>query len=305
MPAKFAFIVGMPRSGTTLLCELLGQHPRIKSTAETHLFRRHFRDARSVSAPLSNDEQMRLAERFERDDRLCHLDLNAIVGAARGQGAVRTGSAFLQDVLLAGSAAMAGQLVLEKTPDHVFFLPALMLAFPDSPIIHIHRDPRAVSASLKQVPWDSNPSVWHAWQWRRAITVASRAGKRVHHLAYEDLVRAPEEALRALYGCLGLESPGSLSRQPEERSFDPRREPWKQRASAPPDPGRVDRWRRILTRADIAAIEAVGGRQMARLGYERELALRIGHTAAVCTQSAQLVGSVPRSVGKSLGWVAR
>ncbi|MEL6662771.1 MAG: sulfotransferase [Pseudomonadota bacterium] len=305
MPVKYAFIVGMPRSGTTLLCELLGRHPSIIPTPETHLFRRYFRTPRAVGTILSGAEQSRLADRFERDDRLGQLDLAAIVDAARGEGVARTGAALLQEVLLAGSGARDGQLILEKTPDHVFFLPALKLAFPDSLIIHIYRDPRAVSASLKQVPWDNNPAVWHARQWRRAVSAASGAGAAVHHVAYEDLVRAPEDVLSDLFARLGVEPASTLNRQSAESSFDPHLEPWKARASAPPDPSRLDWWRLTLNRGDIAVIEAVCGGQMPRLGYQREHRLQTGDVAALGAQSAQLLGSVPRSVGKSLGWVAR
>jgi len=41
METKLIFVVGVPRSGTTLLAEMLSSHPDICSSPETHYFSRH------------------------------------------------------------------------------------------------------------------------------------------------------------------------------------------------------------------------------------------------------------------------
>ena len=70
------FVVGVPRSGTTLLQSLLAAHSRVASFTESHFWSRHFRALpRLSSAVLTRDPAPRLREFLDRKRELDPDDL--------------------------------------------------------------------------------------------------------------------------------------------------------------------------------------------------------------------------------------
>ena len=141
------FIVGAPRSGTTLLRRLLNSHPDLHLTFEASYFNvvkamprgldaAAFRDAWIHSLPFAWQrvsaaavEEAAPAELPPRDPRW----LTALMAhCAKCHGKSRWG---------------------DKSPLHVYEVGALLEAFPDARIVHIVRDPVAVVRSLHSVPW--------------------------------------------------------------------------------------------------------------------------------------------------------
>lgn len=157
----------------------------------------------------------------------------------------------------------------EKTPYHSFFAETLCDWYPDAALIHIVRDPRAVTASLKRVPFGSPEALANARVWTAHVGAARRAQSRANYLLvkYEQLVSDPEAELRRIMGFVGEEFAASML----EADAAPGGTPWwSQRAHRPIQTDRIAKWRIELTRSEAALVEWLAGPTMTQLGYATE-----------------------------------
>jgi hypothetical protein len=241
--AQRIFVVGFPRSGTTLVQTLLASHRQVTSFTESHFFSRHFLPVPG-GALLTRDPSSRvrafLAENgeactdsstwFERWPRalrarpLLPLQTHAVARRLLG---------VLDEI-----ASRRGRVVwLEKTPMHVRAIPLLerlSRGGPRTDFVHVVRDGVDAVASLREASrhWEdvydlkAGARRWNA-DVRRSLL---RAGApRDHFIVYEALAADPERILRSLIEALGLASDDDLLARREEtaRVLVTRDEPWK------------------------------------------------------------------------------
>jgi len=177
------FIIGSPRSGTTLLRLMLDSHPRLSCGEETHFLRelepivgRHWR----MVAPYG----------FDRDYWLAHIREFYV--------------SFQRDVL----DRRAKLRWAEKDPTYTLQLPFLAEVFPDAQYVHLIRDGHDVVASFRD-RWGYRSAARAARsEWRRYVLAARACGGRsavdgYHELRYETLVADPELVMRDLLSFLG------------------------------------------------------------------------------------------------------
>lgn len=123
-------------------------------------------------------------------------------------------------VLILHQRANPGKRLTLKCPHHLAWLPALTEAIPEAIIVQTHRNPvEAVPSECKLIVSLHGVSVKEL-DWRRSIesnhfkvrTYADRAvsfadtpaGKRAHHIDYEQLVRNPIDTAHQVYERAGL-----------------------------------------------------------------------------------------------------
>ena len=267
---RVAFVVGCPRSGTTLVQQLLNAHPDIVIGPETHFVRR-FREGREKYGDLSSDEGWgRLVRDVAAMPELGDIGIAPERVMAAAAGLERHPARLLRLLLdlFAGDAAVAG----EKTPGHLLHMPLLQEWFPEARFIHVVRDPRAVVNSMRRVPWSSGTLVGDAAVWRGQIYRALRkppAAGRLLTVAYERLVAEPEAEVARVCAFLGVPYDARVV-APDRGApvgVDVDREPWKRNAAGPIVRGPADRWRGELTPAQVYAIEAAAGGALRRMGY--------------------------------------
>lgn len=126
------FIIGFPRSGTTLLEQILASHSRIRAAGELP-FGAEMRDA---AAQLAGGEA-------EFPARLAHSTGN---GAA--DVATRLREFYLARAQAFGLLGANSAYFTDKMPLNEFWLPLLRLAFPQSPVILVRRHPLDVITSV-------------------------------------------------------------------------------------------------------------------------------------------------------------
>lgn len=171
------FIIGCPRSGTTMLRLILDTHPNISCGPESG-FLVEFK--RSV------------------ENHWSHL---ALYGFDQAYWEQKTADYFA--TFQADYASRRGkQRWAEKTPQYTPHLDYILRLFPDSQIIHIIRDGRAVMASHLQ-RWGYRAALRGMKQWRQFIEIAQRVGKQLpseqyYELRYETLIQWPEQTLQKL-----------------------------------------------------------------------------------------------------------
>lgn len=270
------FIVGCPRSGTTLLQRMLDAHPAVAVAPETFFIRRFWK-RRAEYGDLQREPAF---ERLLRDITAIPefeemgLDVDAFEAAARGTD--RTYAALFRLLLRRFAEQRSAQVVGEKTPNHVLYLPTLHDFFPGARFLHLVRDPRAVVNSWQSVPWSSGRTWRDAEVWVEYVAAGRAAapllGKTLQVVHFEELVRAPEQTLRRVCAHLALDyDPAMLAfHERVPTTVNVEREPWKANATQPIDPSVVEQWRSSLAPRRVAEVEAVAAEEMPHWGYAPE-----------------------------------
>jgi LPS sulfotransferase NodH len=227
------FLVGCPRSGTTLLHSFLAAHPDIACFPESHFFEN-----------LMPRKWMRAFGLPSRRAKACLRALCANTGTAPDATGFRAPLIFASRYarcflrILDEATTQSGKRIwVEKTPGHVHHIDDIERLIPGARFIHLIRDGRNVVASLYEVS-RRFPQAWNGPYsleacirlWNAAIRATRRHADKSNHavVRYEELVRDPEPVVRALCRAVGIEYvPAMLAdRASAARSIVPASEPW-------------------------------------------------------------------------------
>lgn len=271
------FVVGSPRSGTTLLRLMLNAHPRIAIAGEIHFFDLIVQIRTRIPTIGSNADLDRVLSLVRTTDNFRYLagGEQALAGAGRRlrRTAARSYELLYRYLLEEFAASSNATRCGEKTPENVRYLPEIFALFPRSKVIHIVRDPRGAVASLIRMPWAPPDVVSNAVKWkadvRTTATLPNAWTDGYHEVRFCDLVKAPEARLREICDFVGEAYSPSMLRYYETAERHVAGEPWKKGAERPVDVRVIDRWRKELTEGQVACIEWLCGSELDRLGYER------------------------------------
>jgi hypothetical protein len=269
-PARVAFlVVGTPRSGTTLVQRLACELPGVAVPFETHFFTKGLPVLEAEGGfPLEGDALARGLAAYAALPHLEGTGLDPDAVAARVGGRAESPLALFDAVVaqLAGPAAVLG----EKTPGHLHWAGRLAAARPDLRIVAVVRDPRAVAASHRAVPWGADPVEVTAARWvddQRALADLQAAlGPRLLLLRYEDVVEDPSAARTRLAELLGVDATGGGNEAPAAPVHLPW-ETWKAGASEEVTTERQDAWTDVLTAVEGDRVMARCAPEAARYGY--------------------------------------
>jgi hypothetical protein len=177
------FVIGSPRSGTTLVRLILDAHSHVSCGEETHFLR---------------DLEAIVGRRWE---------LVASYGLERAWWLARIRDlylAFQAEVLAASGKARWA----EKDPTYTLHLGFIEELFPDALYVHLLRDGHDVVASFRD-RWGYRSAARAArTEWARYVRAATALGRRLDgsrflELRYELLVTDPEAETRRLFAFLG------------------------------------------------------------------------------------------------------
>lgn len=272
MSSPPVFVVGVPRSGTTLLASMLSAHSRMACGPETA----YFASLAAAGRPLPGEwpgDLISFAEstRLEGESLLDRFSVGGDELTALLADRVPSPVGVLE-ALGELTARRAGKARwIEKSPIHLLYARDIRRWFPDAPIVRIVRDPRDVALSLTRVPWGADDLLGGLLYWRRfhersRVFFASDA--LTYTIRYEELVADPESVLRRVCSFLGEEPEpeamlgggrvtGGLVREGEA---------WKGNVGGPIDSTRAGRWRE-LPEADRRLADAVAGDLLQELDY--------------------------------------
>ncbi len=203
------FLVGCPRSGTTLLQSMLAAHSQITSFPESHFLLITSRSRRGrwlrklgLVAPEMRQRLQQFLTAVDRPDLM-------------PPRMVRLSPFVQQFVGILDELTMArGQSIwLEKTPGHLYYIDDFVRARPDARFIHLLRGGADVVASLFDVTnhyperWGGAYTVSQCVRtWNNAVQLSRYyCGRNMHYcVRYEDLISQPEATLRALCHFIGV-----------------------------------------------------------------------------------------------------
>jgi hypothetical protein len=270
-------IIGTARSGTTLVQRLCAELPDVWVPPETHFWELADIARHRFSFPLRARDRAHFVQWMmnELRDRPLDVDPADIIQDLRSRP-VRIGLWQVFEAMVAAMSPDVGVLG-EKTPSHIAWWEHLADARPDLKFVAVIRDPRAVLRSHRTVAWGESDPWSLAERWLahyRSIRDCERllGTDRCMVLRYEDLVSDTAGHHEQLASYLGVPfEPTELTTE-ELATYPlfPKRESWKDGATAAVTTARIDTWRSSLTESDISAIQRTCGAEMTDLGYPLE-----------------------------------
>ncbi len=186
------FVFGLPRSGTTLIEQVLASHPRIHGAGELRLARQSFE-----AIPETLGRPGRAAGRRRPPRR----------------GRPSAGWPSGTSTRCGGWTAADAERVVDKMPDNYMYLGLLAAMFPNAVFIHCRRDLRDVAVScwmtdFRSIRWANDPDhIAHRFRQYRRLMDHWRAVLPVpiHEVDYEETVADLEGVARRLLAACGLE----------------------------------------------------------------------------------------------------
>ena len=202
MQEKLIFLIGPPRSGSTLLMRMLSAHTQIYSRPEPHLL-----------TPLAHLGYWDNVDRAPFDALQAGSSLRQFVAD------LPNGEADYIEALQAYANALYGRMLstqekpffLDKTPAYGLILPFIERVFPNAHFVILTRNPCSVWDSYAESFFDGdyasardfNPIITRyvpaMADFMRTATVP------FVHVRYEDVVSDPESQLKRIYEHIGLE----------------------------------------------------------------------------------------------------
>jgi Sulfotransferase family len=292
--APAPFVVGVGRSGTTLLRMMLDAHPELAIPPETHFV------LPLIQASGKLRFNPRLATRsIVRDERRrwndFGLDQAELLARLETVEPFNTTDALRAFYLLYAQKHGKPRWG-DKTPDYVRKMKKIQKTLPEARFIHVIRDGRdaglSQNARVVNRGKDPVPPREMARRWRKRIIksredAAEIAAEDYLEVRYEDLIGDTEGVLRAVCELIELDfDPAMLDyhERAEERLQEmagalpakkgrPEREAGERVAAhamttKPPDSERVAVWKREMSEAENAEFEEAAGYLLDELGYE-------------------------------------
>ncbi|MBD1886990.1 sulfotransferase [Microcoleus vaginatus] len=183
---KRIFLVGSPRSGTTMLQSLLAAHPEVISFPESKFF--HYLLYKKFVRKFPGRMEAFFKDEINRPELLQGFEDSQTVG---------TKVRWFVEVLDGLAAEQNKSIWLEKTPEHIYFIEDIQRLLPDAKFIHILRNSMDTIASLHEATRSSHDLWGPGWdlnhcitRWKEAILISHKYAKNYNHILvkYEEIV---------------------------------------------------------------------------------------------------------------------
>lgn len=282
----FFFIMGRPRSGTTLLRTLLDAHPEVKVPPEYPVLLDLYKQF--GAKPIKNEHaKTRFLEAFKQpllfdfwkyvylniqENELVN-DLKTLSSEARFEEIIKlfyyhSGSFFpKQDIKLLG----------DKNPVYALYTHRLMKIFPEAKIIFIHRDYRDNFVSMRKFEFEAPNIILQAYRWnyiaQMMLNLRESHPEKVLFVKYEDLASFPEQAFKKVCNFLEIEFNASVFEfyKQKKQSFDLVGKDtflkYHESLTHPVSPKNIDLWKSQLTAKEVRIADAICNRNGRLLNY--------------------------------------
>lgn len=298
---SFAIVLGFPRSGTTLLRQLLDAHDQISCPPEPWLTTAA---ARFITETPSNGPS-----------------IGVLTGLGFSDIPEEDILAPLREMVLAHHRRIAdgAPVMVEKSGFDGFYVDQLETLFGGhAKFVCLWRNPLAVAASMRDLEQRMGVIMPELARWRagadrdvvayarawvevsaRLRALAERRAADCLRLTFEDLVSDPQTQLNRVYRFLGV---ADSARDTLATALSGRAAPglgdWKVSERSQIDPAAAQGWKRKLNRQEIAEITPILAAEMERLGYVPPKPPKLPDRQATITQ-LRLMNRMARKPGAS------
>lgn len=287
------FVVGVGRSGTTLLRMMLDAHPRLAVPPETHFVLQFIQTSGRLrfNPRIAQRAVVEDAHRRWNDFGLDPAELLARLETIPEFNTADALRAFYELYADRHDKARWG----DKTPDYVRKMKKVQNTLPEARFIHVIRDGRDAGLSqnariIRRGVREPVPPRELARRWRKRIAKAREDAAEVNgylEVRYEDLVEDTQSVLRRVCDLIELEFDPEMLRYHERaaqrleemagalpaKAGRPEREAGERVAAhamttKPPTTERVAVWKQEMSAAETAEFEEAAGYLLDNLGYE-------------------------------------
>lgn len=201
MSVKMLFVIGAPRSGTTLLERMLAGHSQILGGPEPH-----------IMTPLAHLGVWDKVDKASYDHILASEAQKSFVAALpHGEQDYWDACRAYCDVLYGRYlATSAKSICMDKTPGYTLVAPFLLKVFPDAKYVVLTRHPLAIFSSYANSFFNGNYELAHNFnpilnRYIPALAALLRQQEvSVFHIRYEQLVKEPETWMDKICGYISV-----------------------------------------------------------------------------------------------------
>lgn len=250
------FVVGCPRSGTTLLAEMLARTSFGKPT-ETHFITKYRKRLERYGDIAERSAFLALAGDILRERPVLQWRLDTTPERLWESCERHDYRTLIERIMMTRSATRGYAGWGDKTPHYLLDLEILDGLFPDARFLYVVRDGRDVTLSLLGRSWGPNNVYRCAVYWkeynrpRRVLDALEQSG-RLLRLRYEDLLDHPRRLHDEVYGFLG---------QPQDARL---RDGFAESVRG----GNHGKWKSRMRPGEIRLFESVAAETLRRFGYE-------------------------------------
>lgn len=272
---KAIFIVGHPRSGSTLLASLLGEHSNIAAMPETHIIRSSLYAGSPIQRLLAKTNiKSRISLMFE-NVRLHDLNIEQdefLRFCTKHNIRSNSNSDILKAFINYYQTISTKPITLEKTPGHIAYAKQILTWLPDAKLIYTVRDARPTVESLMRAVWTHSNPRRHAayWSWcvRQATKTKKLHGNRTFIVKYEHLVREPYDTIKELCAFMNIDYEPPRPTDTRSNIVVPSWEAdWKENSRRDIDPAHADKWRDSIDPTLQTLVEQCCHDELKALGY--------------------------------------
>jgi len=304
---NFLFIVGMFRSGTTLLARALNAHPNLIVASDPffEFFRAIRNEVYRKNKTGFDDDNTPLFDNFfsthqSSVDEIQDIDFNFNMTYQKWnqikKSLIKRGGPFspkvmplikkvneknykklfieLMDLLNEAYPKEGARYLGIKEVWCEEFVKPLINTYPSTKCVHIVRDPRAIIASNKKRGTGRYPLLFLIRHWRKSCYYALKnqsLKKNIFLVKYEDLIDRPEFWLKKI--CKFLNVPFSPAVCDGDQFKDGSGKPWSQNSSYGTSKAISnqfkDQWKKVLTKKETQFVEDLCEREMKLFNYKR------------------------------------
>jgi hypothetical protein len=216
LPQDPIFIVGYPRSGTTLLQAMLATQEGIYTLPETHFF-----NVVEKKIEIDEDGGIRLScldevfkKIYEKMDFSFNEEELKVIKDDSVNKRLTSKILFERIIYKFISKEVANSDLkfrwMEKTPNHLYFIDRIYDLYPESKFIHIIRHPAAAILSRKKnFPFNKDTPIERLVEfWKRSIKCAEAFKKKypdsIYSLKYEDLAYDYRKEMISIFEFLNI-----------------------------------------------------------------------------------------------------
>ena len=273
---KLIFIVGVGRSGTSLLQSMFSSNSRVTYLPETSFFRRYVVNGSLDSHSRRSGDQA-VINTLASDKYIKRTGASAPSLLQGAQGRCRLLDLAVYQELLSQYSADTKDVVGDKDPRLIEWLPALSRAFVGrAHVFNMIRDPRDVLVSKKKAAWSRKGAVWkHIFANRVQLLLGRLNGKkafgeRYREIIYEDLIAHPDAVLKDLCNAVGIPFEDSMLSFGEaaKKLVSTDELSWKKETFGPLLNKNKEKWRSELSPREVRLTELCCSEAMAAGPYQ-------------------------------------
>jgi sulfotransferase family protein len=310
MTNPVTFIVGCPRSGTTLLRHMVSAHSQIVITPEAHWIPLWFEERRGLTPDGLVTPELVSGLLAHLKFAMFRLSAEDLISLARSRQPISYAS-FVTGIFDLYGKARNKKRVGNKTPDSVRRMDTLHALWPRARFVHLIRDGREVALSLMNWPkvhnkkpgtfstWKDDPVTTAALWWELNVRRGREAGKLLgpelyYEMRYESLIAHPEQECAALCEFLGLQYEEAMLHYHE--AYEQSDADQGVTHDRQPIVSGLRNWKTQMPTEHIERFEAAVGALLDELGYPRSFAHLRRAAVEHSEQIRNLLANAPRGV---------